>query len=557
MALTEPDFIERDAEKITAEMIAKYEADTGKTLYPAQAERLLIDLWAYREMLVRVAVQEAAKQNLVNFSREPMIDYLGELVGVYRLAAQPASTPLQFAVDEAMVMDVLIPAGTRVSASDSVIFATDTDVVLKAGLLLVNVTATCTEPGDAGNGWQPAQVSQLLDEIDNVDLQVTNLSASSGGSEQEDNDRLRERIRLAPESFTNAGSRGAYRFHAMGAHPSIVDVAVLSPVPGTVELYPLLSTGLPDDSILTLVESFCSDEKVRPLTDTVHARKPVQVDYAIDARITVYRGQDVSSIKDAANNAIQRWVAARRAKLGLDIVPGQINAVLSVDGVYQVELPGLALVVVAENEWANCTSINITMTGLPMAEPLQLPPPLEGDISLRALGRLAGRLDNINLESLMVYLVDIVDSSALPWLGEQFSLFGDGWELAESDDVRRALIKSAIELHRYKGTPWSIREIIRRFGFSEVDLIEGTGQIGYDGRHTYNGNYVHGDAEAWAVYRVILRQPITNDQAALLRQTLAAFAPARCHLASLEYQSVAIRYNNTVNYDGSYNHGSS
>lgn len=128
MALTEPDFIERDADKITAEMIAKYEADTGKTLYPAQAERLLIDLWAYREMLVRVAVQEAAKQNLVAFAREPMIDYLGELVGVYRLAAQPATTTLQFSVDEALAIDVLIPAGTRVSASDSVIFATDTDV---------------------------------------------------------------------------------------------------------------------------------------------------------------------------------------------------------------------------------------------------------------------------------------------------------------------------------------------------------------------------------------------------------------------------------------------
>ncbi|EHP5534341.1 baseplate J/gp47 family protein, partial [Escherichia coli] len=214
MALTEPDFIELDADKITAEMIAKYEADTGKTLYPAQAERLLIDLWAYREMLVRVAVQEAAKLNLVAFSREPMIDYLGELVGVYRLPAQPATTTLQFSVDEALAIDVLIPAGTRVSASDSVIFATDTDVVLKAGLQLVNAPATCTEPGTSGNGWQPAQVSQLLDEIDNVDLLVTNLTASTGGSEQEDNDRLRERIRLAPESFTNAGSRGAYRFHA-------------------------------------------------------------------------------------------------------------------------------------------------------------------------------------------------------------------------------------------------------------------------------------------------------------------------------------------------------
>ncbi|HAI4170924.1 TPA: phage tail protein I [Escherichia coli] len=192
-----------------------------------------------------------------------------------------------------------------------------------------------------------------------------------------------------------------------------------------------------------------------------------------------------------------------------------------------------------------------------MTEPLQLPPPLEGDISLRTLGRLAGRLDNIDLSVLMVFLVDIVDSSALPWLGEQFSLSGDGWELAESDDVRRMLIKAAIELHRYKGTPWSIREVIRRFGFGEVDLIEGTGRLSYDSNRSYNGLFVHGDAAAWAVYRVILKQPITNDQAAMLRQTLAAFAPARCHLASLEYQSVAIRYNNTAIHDGSYNHGSS
>ena len=192
-----------------------------------------------------------------------------------------------------------------------------------------------------------------------------------------------------------------------------------------------------------------------------------------------------------------------------------------------------------------------------MTEPLQLPPPLEGDISLRTLGRLAGRLDYIDLSVLMVFLVDIVDSSALPWLGEQFSLSGDGWELAESDDVRRMLIKAAIELHRYKGTPWSIREVIRRFGFGEVDLIEGTGRLSYDGNRSYNGLFVHGDAAAWAVYRVILKQPITNDQAAMLRQTLAAFAPARCHLASLEYQSVAIRYNNTAIHDGSYNHGSS
>ena len=49
MAIAEPDFIDRDPAQITSEMIAQYEDASGKKLYPAQAERLLIDLFAYRE----------------------------------------------------------------------------------------------------------------------------------------------------------------------------------------------------------------------------------------------------------------------------------------------------------------------------------------------------------------------------------------------------------------------------------------------------------------------------------------------------------------------------
>jgi P2-related tail formation protein len=62
----------------------------------------------------------------------------------------------------------------------------------------------------------------------------------------------------------------------------------------------------------------------------------------------------------------------------------------------------------------------------------------------------------------MVYLVDIVDSSALPWLGEQFSLFGDGWELAEWTMLPHAY-QIRYRAAPLKGRQWSIREIIRRF----------------------------------------------------------------------------------------------
>src|SRR5260370_22523285 len=84
-----------DPNKILADMIAEFEAASGRTLQPAQVERLLINLYAYRESLVRNAIQFAAEQNLLAFASFP-IDYLGQLLGVSRLASQPAVTTLQF-----------------------------------------------------------------------------------------------------------------------------------------------------------------------------------------------------------------------------------------------------------------------------------------------------------------------------------------------------------------------------------------------------------------------------------------------------------------------------
>ncbi|WP_420890742.1 phage tail protein [Dickeya fangzhongdai] len=187
---------------------------------------------------------------------------------------------------------------------------------------------------------------------------------------------------------------------------------------------------------------------------------------------------------------------------------------------------------------------------------MQLPPVIASDVSLSALANLAGRFDELNLDALIVYLVDIVNESALDALAEQFSLKGDGWELAESDDARRAMIKAAIELHRFKGTPWAIRQVFRGLGFGEIELIEHIGRLNYDGQRNYNGMMVYGDSSAWPIYRVIMSQPITNDQAQQLRNTLNMIAPARCKLASIEYTAAPIRYNNAAQHDNSYNYGS-
>lgn len=83
--LPEPNFIERNVQNVTHTLIAEYERLAGKPLYPAQADRVFIDVIAYREMLIRNAINEAGKQNLIAFANGVMLDYLGDFFGVARL----------------------------------------------------------------------------------------------------------------------------------------------------------------------------------------------------------------------------------------------------------------------------------------------------------------------------------------------------------------------------------------------------------------------------------------------------------------------------------------
>lgn len=365
MSLPEPSFISRDSAAITAEMIAYYEAKAGKTLQPAQVERILIDLWAYRENLVRIAIQEAAKQNLLHYAAGVMLDYLGQLVGVSRLDAQPAKTSITFYLTAPQAFDVTVPAGTEVGSQDGLlIFAADDDLTIAAGQASGSMAATCLTAGVAGNGYIAGTISELIEPVPYVNS-AASTATTADGAEVESDDHYRTRIEEAPESWTNAGSKGAYRFFAMGAHAQIVDVAVTNPSAGVVNVYPLMSYGAPTAAVLDLVETALTDEKVRPLTDQVNVIAPTQVDFAIAANVTLYDWADEATVLDTIDVALARYQADMQAKLGRDVVLTQIIAVInSVSGVYKTVLTApVADSVLADNEWGNCTGVAITVAG--------------------------------------------------------------------------------------------------------------------------------------------------------------------------------------------------
>lgn len=360
---TPPIFITRDVSAVLNELLADYQSRTGRTLQPSQVETFILHTMAYRENLIANQIQNAAEQNLVAFSNAPVLDFLGELVGVSRLGATPASCTVRFVL-VAGHLGVIVPAGTRVASVDGrAVFATTQSAAAATGVAYLDIPCESQALGTSGNGYAVGGINTLLDPLAFVTA-VTNLDTTAGGAEQEDDENLRERIRLAPASFSNAGSVGAYRYWARSASADIVDVAVVGDTPGVVKLYPLMRDGSTTPTqIINAVLAACRSDDRRPLCDTVVAYPPTRINYALAVDLTLYDTADPAVVQAQVEAALQAFVDERRTKLGKDLVSTQIIGVCQIEGVYRVDLPGFVDITVAPTEFPYCISIAVQVVG--------------------------------------------------------------------------------------------------------------------------------------------------------------------------------------------------
>lgn len=190
-------------------------------------------------------------------------------------------------------------------------------------------------------------------------------------------------------------------------------------------------------------------------------------------------------------------------------------------------------------------------------KPSLLPPPLRRDLNFRAQEALNATTSKLPLRPIVVYDFDHVEASALPHLAEQFNVLGDlGWELADSEAKKREYLKEAIALKRLKGTPHAIREIFRLLQLGEVVIQEGRGGKLHDGTYTRDSFVVYdGRQRDWAIYRVIVNVIMTVAMAIKARALLERWAPARCHLWSLEAGTGVLIHNAVATRNGAYTYG--
>lgn len=361
------DYVETDATAIESEIITGYEKAAGRTLAAGDPVRLFLLHIAAVIIQQRSVINIAAQQNTLAYAQGRYLDALGLNVAVERLPASAAVTTLRFTLSQAMAEPYVIPADTEVG-NGVVTFVTDEELVIKAGDLYADVGATCTTTGEGGNGYLPGQVSTIVKPLPFI-AGAKNTTTTSGGSDTEDDERFAERIRTAPNSYSVAGPRRAYIYHAKSVSPAIIDVQVASPSPGVVNVYPLLEGGeLPGSDILSLVEEHLNDETIRPLTDEVHAVAPTGKAFRINVKYWI-NTKDLNrsqTIQENVKKAVESYRLWQTTAIGRDIVPSKLLAAVINAEAMHVDAATLSpseYVKLEDGEVAQCADVTVTYAG--------------------------------------------------------------------------------------------------------------------------------------------------------------------------------------------------
>lgn len=225
--------------------------------------------------------------------------------------------------------------------------------------------------------------------------------ATQGITEVDEGDpSLRQRMVLAPQSYSVAGPEGAYASFGLSADSSVKDVSIVTPTPdditglvmqvlstngassalssamqtalgsaiwpGTVEVTVLADTddGTPSAATLAAVASKLNAQSIRPMTDNVVVSAPGILGYAIAATLEFLEGYDQATVIDTANTALTAYLAKYTALGAAHTRAGIIGAIMSASGMKNVDLLSPAQDITPTlQQAANCTGITLTPDG--------------------------------------------------------------------------------------------------------------------------------------------------------------------------------------------------
>ena len=335
-------FLSTDAAAVTELVTAVYEKLTGAAVRPASPEQLFLRWVSSVLVQERVLSNYAANQNIPSRAEGENLDALAALTNCRpRPEAERAVCTMRFHISQAQESAVLIPAGTRVTdAGGALVWETFADAYVPIGETSADVPVRCRTAGTVGNGCPAGRISAIVDLFDYYD-HCENVTVSDGGADRATDEEYYELMRASMDSYSCAGAKGGYIYFAKQVSTEIADVIAASPTPGVVNLYVLMKDGTQaGEEIKSAVLAACSADDVRPLTDLVTVEDAETAPYNVAFTYYTQKGtaKSASQIATDVQAAVDAYTAWQGGKLGRDVNPSHLTALLMDTGVKRVEL---------------------------------------------------------------------------------------------------------------------------------------------------------------------------------------------------------------------------
>lgn len=358
---------------VRGDMVADFEAfmteasGSRVSLGRASVHRMILYSAAAQIYQAMQYIDRAGKQSLLKYSYSEFLDNLALLKGVTREPAKAATTTIRFTASATRTLATPIPAGTRISSSGSVYFQTTEYAEIPAGNLTVDVPAECTVTGKDGNGLAIGEVSTIVDPIPYI-TSATNLTATEGGADVEDDATLAERVYLAPGAYSTAGPEDGYLYHAKAYNAAIGDVVATSnQEAGQVDIVFIMADGsTPGSSMISGLQAYLSGKTIRPMTDKLTVSAPEEIAYNIELTYYINRSDSARAvaIQAAVAQAVEDYKVWQRT-IGRDVNPSQLAAMVMEAGAKRVTVTAPTFATVAATKVAALSgSASVTYGGL-------------------------------------------------------------------------------------------------------------------------------------------------------------------------------------------------
>lgn len=321
-------------EQILNEMIRdyqkKYEEETKRkvVLRPADKEHIHLRIEAGQYFQMYQILDNAAKMNLLKYSKGDFLKHLGAFKRTFIQESQAAVVTVRFTLSEIRKEVIYIPQGTRVTAGDGIYFCTNDYAEVSAGDSYVDVDCTCEVVGIVGNDYIVGQIGTLVDPVPYV-KSVENVTKSEGGTGEESEESFRERIFLAPSSYSVAGPSDAYEYWVKQYNSAAIeDVKIHEPQEAVVDIRILLRGGkLPSQSFCSGCLEYLKEHPIIPLTDIVYVSAPNVEKYNLKAIYYIARSDtnNIATIQTSVEAAKDTYLSWQRTKIGRDINPDALT----------------------------------------------------------------------------------------------------------------------------------------------------------------------------------------------------------------------------------------